>query len=350
MLDLAYDFIREYFLYKVEPDTSHHVGQRFLEDFRWTFWLVKDRFIENPVLRIKLAGVKLSDPFILAAGWDKNGKITKSMVYCGFRNITIGSVRPNIYFGNKRPWFDRDPHATLPWYQNSMGLPSEGAETVARYLKSLGELRERIKLIIGYSGNSAEEILQVDKVLGAYTNIRELDVSCPNVPNGTRLERDLESLETLVNSLNVQYKTPISIKISQYQIWKDKIELKKLARKAQDLGLFITASNTLSRTNKKFEMKKGGLSGPILYKDTVKITKLIYQETENEVPIIATGGIETGRQAFEIIGYGASAVGFLTVLIRRGPFAPSRIRQEFLSELSLSPYSSVEDLRGKLLR
>ena len=66
------------------------------------------------------------------------------------------------------------------------------------------------------------------------------------------------------------------------------------------------------------------------------------------VAIIGTGGVRTGRDAFEHILCGASMVQIGTILHQEGPEAFTRITKELQDIMSEKGYQSLEDFRGKL--
>ncbi len=63
----------------------------------------------------------------------------------------------------------------------------------------------------------------------------------------------------------------------------------------------------------------GGLSGKPLQKRSTEIVKYIYEKTNGEIPIIASGGIFTGADAKEKLDAGASLVQVWTGFIYEGP-------------------------------
>jgi dihydroorotate dehydrogenase len=78
-----------------------------------------------------------------------------------------------------------------------------------------------------------------------------------------------------------------------------------------------------------------------------EIVRLIYQKTEGALPIIAAGGIFTGKDAFQSIAAGASLVQTYTGFIYRGPATAKKIKQELVAELERAGVPSLDDLRGR---
>ncbi|MGR5913150.1 hypothetical protein ACT7DG_30425 [Bacillus cereus] len=63
----------------------------------------------------------------------------------------------------------------------------------------------------------------------------------------------------------------------------------------------IAANTTISRTNlnSKFQKQNGGLSGKPLNHRSTEIISKIYRQTQGNLPIIGSGGVFTGEDAYE---------------------------------------------------
>jgi dihydroorotate dehydrogenase len=68
--------------------------------------------------------------------------------------------------------------------------------------------------------------------------------------------------------------------------------------------------------------------------------------TDGRVPIIGSGGIESGVDAFEKICAGASVVQFYTALVYQGFPAIGRIKRELNDQLRKNGYGSVGSAIG----
>ena len=68
----------------------------------------------------------------------------------------------------------------------------------------------------------------------------------------------------------------------------------------------------------------------------------------DHIPIIGTGGVETGRDVFEHVLCGASAVQIGTALVEEGVQVFERLERELTEYLQQKGYSSLKACRGKL--
>ncbi|HNE94296.1 MAG TPA: nitronate monooxygenase, partial [Chitinophagaceae bacterium] len=72
----------------------------------------------------------------------------------------------------------------------------------------------------------------------------------------------------------------------------------------------------------------GGLSGkPVALKST-QVVKYLAQQTQNQIPIIASGGIFTAQDAKEKLQAGASLIQVFTGFIYQGPSIVKNICKE----------------------
>ncbi len=69
---------------------------------------------------------------------------------------------------------------------------------------------------------------------------------------------------------------------------------------------------------------------------------------EGRMPIIGTGGVVNGVDAFEHVLCGASAVQVGTLLVEEGVGVFSRLETELATQLSKKGHTKLQDCRGKL--
>ena len=63
----------------------------------------------------------------------------------------------------------------------------------------------------------------------------------------------------------------------------------------------------------------GGLSGKPVRERATEVVRYLVQETQNKIPVIASGGIFTGMDAREKLNAGASLVQVWTGFVYEGP-------------------------------
>jgi dihydroorotate dehydrogenase (NAD+) catalytic subunit len=91
--------------------------------------------------------------------------------------------------------------------------------------------------------------------------------------------------------------------------------------------------------------RMGGISGPAIRPIAVRC---VYElAAAVEVPIIGTGGVNSGRDALEMIAAGATLVGVGSAVYGRGPEVFAQIRDEMLNWLVAHNIDSLHELRGR---
>lgn len=141
-------------LFLFQPETAHHLGEyalrvlpncRILNDY-----MVKKNFVMSPKLTQEVFGIEFKNPVGLAAGFDKNATMIKSMPALGFGFTEIGTMTPRAQEGNPKPRMFRYPEQKS--VQNAMGFNNEGSSIVLENLKKftlllfqLGQILVKIK-------------------------------------------------------------------------------------------------------------------------------------------------------------------------------------------------------------
>jgi dihydroorotate dehydrogenase (NAD+) catalytic subunit len=184
---------------------------------------------------------------------------------------------------------------------NSIGLANPGIdEFVEEVLPRLAELDRPIWVSVG--GFSAEDYASLCVILDRRDEVAavELNVSCPNVaePAG--------SVAEIVKTARAATSKTLYTKLSL---------VNTIRGLALDGGTLAPILSTAT----------GGFSGPALRPIALAAVFTCYRATG--LPIVAMGGISSGRHALESIAAGASACALGTILFS-DPGAPARIRSE----------------------
>ena len=92
----------------------------------------------------------------------------------------------------------------------------------------------------------------------------------------------------------------------------------------------------------------GGLGGSLIKPVALANVRAFWKLLGGRIPIIGTGGVMQGLDAFEHILCGASAVQVGTVLVEEGLGVFERLERELAAELGARGGRRVEDYRGRL--
>jgi dihydroorotate dehydrogenase (NAD+) catalytic subunit len=223
---------------------------------------------------------------------------------------------------------------------NSIGLANPGRDTFLHdVLPRLAELEVPIWVSVG--GFSAAEYAETCRQLDARDDVAaiELNLSCPNVDEAP------ESAAEIVVACRRAVRLPLYAKLSPAS-W-DITAVAKAVEEAGADGLSLV--NTLrgmrldAGLHPLLGTNVGGLSGPALKPVALAAVHACFRATS--LPIVGMGGVQTGRDAIELLAVGASAVALGTVLFS-DPSAPARIRDELGAELAALGLASPKQARG----
>jgi dihydroorotate dehydrogenase (fumarate) len=90
----------------------------------------------------------------------------------------------------------------------------------------------------------------------------------------------------------------------------------------------------------------GGLGGRIIKPVALANVRAFYKLFQGKIPIIGTGGVVDGVDAFEHVLCGASAVQIGTVLVEEGLGAFDRLNKELTALLARKGYRALADCLG----
>jgi dihydroorotate dehydrogenase len=227
-----------------------------------------------------------------------------------------------------------------------MGLPNRGVrESMANLMQRPANIKT---IIVSVSGLNIEEFVECYHQTESVADGIELNISTPNTI-GVRIFQEPDMLTKLLKAINETRTStkPIWVKIPPY--FEDKgrekiLELIDVCAKAAVTGL--TAINTKLVNEPRASIGTGGLSGPPIFNDTLRIVADIYDYTEGKIPINACGGISSGFDAWQAFEAGASSVQLYTALVYQGPGVVSRINKQILHLLTESNLDSLSQVIG----
>jgi dihydroorotate dehydrogenase len=309
-------------------------------------------------LNVVLGGVKLDNPVVVGAGWDKAGRAVKALCTLGFSGVEVGTVVAYPQEGNPKPrQFMLAPGVAL----NRLGFNSPGMETVAHNLERYKESGIPIGISLGKNKEVAvEDIPQahatVAEKLYASAAYFAINVSSPNTP-GLRALQDKKPLTDIVQAVNETMdrmggRKPLFVKIApelSHEAVGDVIDV------VLDNGLTgIIATNTTinpdikAKYGERWRNEAGGLSGddPDYRKLATEKVAYIYRETKGKIDIIGVGGVKDAQTALEKIKAGAKIVQVVTGIRGEGTALPGRINRGIVSYMEKEGVKNIQELVG----
>ncbi len=294
----------------------------------------------------KLCGLKLKNPLILASGIlgvNKNNLLRVQEGGAGA--LTIKSISLNPREGHKNPIIATYECGML----NAVGYSNPGLKKAIKEFSDLSEFS--VPVIGSVTAGNAKEFAELVKELDSLEfEAFELPLSCPHTPGFGLLAGQGTPKKTREITLAVRKKTkkPLFVKISPSI--PNIVEVAKAAEKAGANA--ITCGNTLgpgmiidiNSAKPVLHFKVGGVSGPAIRPIIVRCVYDLYESIK--IPIIGLGGIQSGRDAIEIMQAGASVVGMGTAVYYHGPNVFNKVAKEMLEWMKKNSFSSVNELVG----
>lgn len=312
-MDKAYKIFYNHFLSELPEGLAIPLGRNLL---RLPMEYLDIYEAKGPELGISLGGCELSNPVILSACYHEPWIIRK-LSRMGFGAVTL-KVTKEPRKGNPRPNIVRRDKG----FVNCLGFRNPGKEKTGEFLKEY----KGVPIILNVTGDSIGEYCDVVDFLQDYVDMIELNISCPNTENGLYFSENHGQAKELFSETRKLTGKPMIVKLTRG-------DHKDIISNAIDSGIgIVNYGNTLPVKEGRLSAGAGGLSGPGLYDDTVGSVKRIREEFGDDLQIIATGGIDSGEKACEVMENGADAVSYISGFITRGPFLAREIN-EYMSSV-----------------
>jgi len=231
-----------------------------------------------------------------------------------------------------------------------MGLPNDGARQIVTRMAK--QRKAAVPLIISISGLTVEEFVGCYREVEHYSDGIELNISTPNT-EGVRVFQESHMLSKLLISLSSirAAAKPLWVKMPPYFVEEDRENVLELVDVCVKNSVdAFTAINTKRVKEYRSASGFGGLSGPLINEDMLRIVSDIYRQTGGKVSINACGGISSGLDAWRAMEVGASSVQLYTGLVYEGPGVAAKINRELLGLMKTSKVSSLAEVRGTGLR
>jgi dihydroorotate dehydrogenase len=302
--------------------------------------LIKQVFQYHPTdLQKNVLGLHFTNPVGLGAGFDKNALYLNELDALGFGFVEIGTITPKAQAGNEQPRLFRLPHDKA--LINRMGFNNNGDAAAKENLAKWNDAKNKYatsKMIVG--GNigknkiTPNEFAWQDYKICFNELFDEVDyfvvnVSSPNTP-GLRELQEKDALKKIFSELQNDNAgklnpKPLLLKIAPDLTNEQLDDIISLAFEIQLSGLVAT-NTTIDRSMlSKHSMQQseaigmGGLSGKPVSKRSAEVLSYLAKNTENKIPLIASGGIFTGEDAADRLNNGAALVQVWTGFVYEGP-------------------------------
>lgn len=298
-------------------------------------------------ISIRLApGLCLKNPVLSASGTFAYGEEFSRMFDLSLLGgvVTKGlSLLPKE--GNPTPRVCETPCGML----NAIGLENIGVDAfIAEKLPFLGTFDTEV--IVNFFGTGEDEYAQMAQKLDIEgVSAIEMNVSCPNIKKGgIEFGKNPQILNRLVAKVRKSTAKPLIVKLSPMVT-----HIGEMALAAQEGGAdALTCSNTfpaMAIDENTFRPMlgniTGGLSGPAIKPIALRIVWEVSRQVA--IPVIASGGITSWRDAVQFLLAGASAVEIGSFSLR-DPLCFGAIIQGLVRYMQDNGLESISEIIGRL--
>ncbi|TKB71498.1 MAG: dihydroorotate oxidase [Nitrospira sp.] len=303
-------------------------------------------------LSVTIAGVRFPSCVMNAAGARcVTREELDTLGRSGAGAIVTKSMTLEARTGNPEPRYVPFPGGSI----NSMGLPNLGYRAYAALIPALKQFGKPV--VASVAGLQEDDFVAIAQAINdSRPDLIEVNLSCPNIPGKPQIGYDPETSERLLKRVRRVVTVPMGVKLPPYF---DPAHHQMMAPVLGRIGLdFLSLINSVGNglvvdpeTEKAVIKPKGGfggLGGAIIKPVALANVRAFWKLFEGKLPIIGTGGVVTGGDAFEHLLCGASAVQVGTTLMEEGVGCFERLSAELGAILQRKGYRSPADCRGRL--
>jgi dihydroorotate dehydrogenase (NAD+) catalytic subunit len=304
-------------------------------------------------ISVELCGRRLPNPTVLASGiLGLSHDVLVRVARCGAGAVTTKSCSLKPRSGYPNP-------TILDWGPgliNAVGLSNPGVEVMVeeigaakRALAPLG-----VVLIASIFADTIYDFGTITRFVSqAEPDLLEVNVSCPNLDSRYQqmFAADPHVAAQVTRRVKRYTDIPVLVKLSP-----NVTDIVEIARAVVEAGADgITAINSVGpglildvETRRPvLAHGTGGLSGPGIRPVAVRCVRDICQAVD--VPVVATGGVMTGRDVVEMLLVGATAVSMGSAIRYRGMEVFATVCTELKDYMRSHGHADLESLRGTVV-
>jgi dihydroorotate dehydrogenase len=302
-------------LFRLSADRSHSLAQAVMRwPLPWQVLSVVDGLdVFDPRLKTTFAGVSLSNPVGLAAGFDKNAELMQSLSTLGFGFICVGSIIPEPRYGNPFPRLVRDIEKES--IADSMGVPSKGRAFAIQRLRS--RIAGRVPIFANVGGFSAESIAAGVLEVQPHVDAVEVSLMCPNVLKAGEIFDEIGMLRGILKCLGERTASiVVRVPNDTTQLHDRFAELVEICVDAKVGGLKVGGGSRVSEP--KLGTGIGTLHGRAIFETALENVERAAKLARGRIPIKGNGGISSAADVAAMRRAGAVCVDLYSAFVYQG--------------------------------
>ncbi|MGB7970138.1 MAG: dihydroorotate dehydrogenase [Methanobacterium sp.] len=296
------------------------------------------------MLEIKLCGIKMRNPTMLAAGI--LGSTAASLNWAG-RSGAGAVVTKSFGLNPNKGYANPTTVEVTGGVINAIGLSNPGVEN---FKGELEKLNKSVPAIASLYGANPEEFSEIAIRVEDFVDAVELNVSCPHAMGGcgSAIGQDPELTGAIVQSVKKSVNIPVFVKLTP-----NVTDIAEIARSAEDAGAdALTMINSLGpgmridieTGNPILNNKFGGLSGPAVKPIAIRCIYEVYDSVD--IPLVGVGGIRNYEDVIEFLYAGANCIQIGTSIIYEGMDIFGKITTGLERFMDDKGYGSVNEMVG----
>jgi dihydroorotate dehydrogenase len=180
-----------------------------------------------------------------------------------------------------------------------------------------------VPLIVSVAGESVEDYVTLTRELAPLGDLVEFNISSPNTKLVYAWSERPDELRALMTAIRGATTKPLIVKISPD--FAD-VNERHVIPAALDAGIgIVNYGNTRRVEEPRLSQGAGGLSGPEIFEATLANARRTRRAFGDRLQLVATGGVDSADKALRLLDAGATAVGYFTGFITKGPALARRI-------------------------
>src|SRR3954470_1785439 len=313
----------------------------------------------DPRLETSLAGLELSNPVGLAAGFDKNARAVGMLGALGFGHLEIGSVSADASDGNPKPRLFRIPQDE--GIVVAYGVPHDAASVVRQRLT--GPRRVPIGVNLVKTNDPArpaagpevyEDYAASLLALQDRADYIALHMSCPNSAAARDFFDTLPRIDELLARLGeCDVRVPLILKLKPTRdagVLREIVAIADRHRFVSGFAINLPAGKpadlNLTVSRDSLERMPGAVGGPPVEELVNAILASLKEIVGDRYALIAAGGVTTAEAAYRKLRLGATSVQLYTGLVYHGPGLVKEILTGLVALLERDGVASVRELQS----